>query len=54
MFVYSIANVINEVFGVEVSLVDFLSTRDYFHLKMVSYSIALGSGMAAVKLWDWP
>jgi hypothetical protein len=53
MFVYSKANVTKEVFGVDVSFGD-LSLRDYFHLKTVSYSIALGSGIAAVKLWDWP
>jgi hypothetical protein len=53
MSVYSKPNVTKEVFGVEVSFGE-LSLRDYLRLKTVSYSIALGSGIAAVKLWDWP
>lgn len=32
----------------------FSYSYEFLHLKSVSYSIALGSGVAALKLWDMP
>jgi len=46
MFVYSLTSQ-NKPLNVEIPL-------EFNHVKPVSYSITLDSGVAAVKLWDLP